>query len=179
MSDPSTSHDTLQSYHLPANNISSWTRILHRPSQQQPHPSGHLARYFPLCDPASHLQGDISHFDRHLPTTLKNIRNCPGRKIRNDRVTNGQSYLYKSENMLNAQDLYSHLRLYTDTCFLHAALEHILYTLYPHVQHQMANGRETTRINYPPVTFNWRDSIPVTEYLSCIHIPPHYVILLI
>ena len=25
----------------------------------------------PLCDPASHLQGDISYFDRHLPPTLK------------------------------------------------------------------------------------------------------------
>ena len=107
-----------------------------------------------LCDPASHLQGYISHFDIHLPPTLKKIRNCSGRKIRNDRVTNGQSYLYKSENMLNAQDLYTHLRLYFDTCFLHAALGHILDTVYPHVQRQMTNGREATRIDYPPVTFN-------------------------
>ena len=65
----------------------------------------------PLCDPASHLQGDISHFDRHLPPTLKNIRNCPENKIRNVRVTHGQSYLYKLENILNAQDMYTHLRL--------------------------------------------------------------------
>ena len=108
----------------------------------------------PLCDPASHLQGDISHFDRHLPPTLKNIRNCPGHKIRKDGVTHGQSHLQNSENMLNAQDLYDHIRLYADTCFLHAALEHILNRLYPDVQRQMTNERDITRIIYPPVTFN-------------------------
>ena len=108
----------------------------------------------PVCDPASHLQGDISHFDRHLPPTLKNIRNRPGIKIRNDKVTHGQSYLSNSENMLNAQDLYDHLRLYADTCFLYAAMEHILDTLYPNVQRQMENGRKAHRIVYQPVTFN-------------------------
>ena len=57
--------------------------------------------------------------------------------------------------MLHAQDLlYNHLRLYTDTCFLNAAMEHILDTLYPNVQRQMDNGREAHRIVYPPVTFN-------------------------
>ena len=104
----------------------------------------------PLCDPASHLQGDISHFDRHLPPTLKNIRNCPGSLIRKDSVTHGQSHLQTSENMLNAQDLYTHIRLYADTCFLHAALEHILNKLYPDVQRQMMNERAITRIIYPP-----------------------------
>ena len=44
----------------------------------------------PLCDPASHLQGDISY-----TSNLKNIRNCPGNKIRNDKVTHGQSHLNK------------------------------------------------------------------------------------
>ena len=130
----------------------------------------------PFCDPASHLQGDISHFDRHMSTTLKNIRKCSGSKIRNDRVTHGQSYLHKSENMLNTQDLYTHIRLYADTCFLHVALEHILYKLYPDVQRQMTNERDITRIiSPPPVTFNWRDSIPVPGF-SPYNIPPlHFI----
>ena len=42
---------------------------------------------YPLCDPSSHLQGDIYHFDRHLPQLFKGIRNCPGIRIRHDKVT--------------------------------------------------------------------------------------------
>ena len=36
--------------------------------------------------------------------------------------------------MLNAQELYTHIRLYSDRCFLHAAYELILDTLYPEMQ---------------------------------------------
>ena len=54
--------------------------------------------------------------------------------------------------MLNAQDLYDHVRRYSNSCFLHAALELILDTLYPIMQHQMINWRNTALMTYPVLT---------------------------
>ena len=62
------------------------------------------------------------------------------------------SQLQRSENMLNAQDLYDHFRRYSDSCFLHAAFELIIHTLYPVMQHQMINRRNPALMTYPVLT---------------------------
>ena len=54
--------------------------------------------------------------------------------------------------MLNSQDLYDHIHRYSESCILHTALELILYTLYPVIQHQMINWRNPALIIYPVLT---------------------------
>ena len=83
---------------------------------------------------------------------LKRIRNYCPRKIRNDKVTHGSSQLQRSENMLNAQDLYNHIRRYSDSCFLHTAYELILDILYPVMQQQMVNWCNPSLMTYPDVS---------------------------
>jgi len=107
----------------------------------------------PLCDPSSHQQkNDISHFDFHLPLQLRKIRNCSPRRISNDNITHRPENLEASENMLNAQDLHTHIRRYSNDCFLHAAYELILDTLYPHLQRQMTEWRNPSIMYFPPAT---------------------------
>ena len=106
----------------------------------------------PLCDPSSYLINDLSRFDFHLPLQLRKIRNCSARKIATDNITHGSAMLEQSENMLNAQDLYDHIRRYSNNCFLHAAYELILDTLYPVLQRKMINWRNPSLMHFPPAT---------------------------
>ena len=107
---------------------------------------------FPLCDPSSYLQSDIANFDFHLLPKLMKIRNCSARKIRHDKITHGNSQLHNSENMLNAQDMYNHIRRYSNDCFLHTAYELILDTLYLVLQNKMIAWRNSSLMYYPPAT---------------------------
>ena len=108
----------------------------------------------PLCDPACHLQTSDPTHDGHMSSTLDQLRNCPTRKKQNDKLTHDDHRLRKYDkydNMLNAQELYLHLRLYSDKCFLHAAMELILDALYPALQAKMHNWRHRRDITFPPV----------------------------
>ena len=80
------------------------------------------------------------------------IRNCSARKIRHDKITHVNSQIQNSENMLNAQVLYDHIRRYSSDCFLHAAYELILDTLYPVLQNKMIAWRNPSLMYYPPAT---------------------------
>ena len=104
----------------------------------------------PLCDPACHLQTSDPTHDGHMSSTLDQMRNCPTRKKNNDRITHDHR-LRKYDNMLNAQQLYTHIRLFSDKCFLHAAMELILDALYPELQAKMQNWRHRQEITFPPV----------------------------
>ena len=73
---------------------------------------------------------------------MKN-RNCSARKIRHDKITHGNSKLHNSEN---------NIRRYSNDCFLHAAYELILDTLYPVLQNKMIAWRNTLIMYYPPAT---------------------------
>ena len=84
-----------------------------------------------------------------MSSTLDQLRNCPTRKKQNDKLTHDR--LRKYDNMLNAQELYFHLRLYSDECFLHAAMELILDALYPVLQAKMQKWRQRRDITFPPV----------------------------
>ena len=53
--------------------------------------------------------------------------------------------------MLNSQELYTHIRLHSDTCFLHVAYELILDTLYPEIQAKMIQWRDTRNMTFPTV----------------------------
>lgn len=103
----------------------------------------------PLCDPSSHLNNDTHGFDQHMPKKLKTIRYCPRRKIKNDRLTYGDSQLDNTENMINAHALYDHIRLYPDKCFMYACFELILDTLYPVMQRQMRKWCNPTNMTFP------------------------------
>ena len=50
--------------------------------------------------------------------------------------------------MLHAQDMYNHIHRYSESCFFHQALELILDTLYPVMQHHMINWRNPALMNY-------------------------------
>ena len=106
----------------------------------------------PLCDSSSYLQSDIANFDFRLPPKLMKIRNCSACKIRHDKITHGNSQLHNSENMLNAQDMYNHIRRYSNDCFFHARYELILDTLYPVLQNEMIAWRNPSLMYYPPAT---------------------------
>ena len=85
---------------------------------------------WPICDSASHLQGDISHFDRHLPKLLKCIRNYSLMRIRKDKVTHGNSKLSASKNYAKwTGPIHPHspmLRHLLHVCSLHTHLRHTL-----------------------------------------------------
>ena len=83
---------------------------------------------------------------------LVKIRNCSARKIATDNVTHGASQLQVSENMLNTQNLYDHIRRFSNDCFLHAAYELILDTLYPVLQNKMIAWRNPSLMYFPPAT---------------------------
>ena len=102
------------------------------------HPRDTWSVTCPLCDPACHLQRRNQSHDGHLSHALNQLRRCPTRKHNHDKLTHAHGHLRKNDNMLNAQDLYTHIRLYPDKCFLHAALELILDALYPALQAKMA-----------------------------------------
>lgn len=90
-----------------------------------------------LCGLACHLQRDVHHHGGKLTQSLDRIRCYLAKKVRHDKLTHGHSQLRKCENMLNAQELYTHIRLYSDTCFLHDAYDLILDVLYPEMQAHM------------------------------------------
>ena len=56
-----------------------------------------------------------------------------------------------THGQINAQNLYNHIHLYSDTCFLHVAFELILDTLYLDMKLQMSNSRDDIMITYQPV----------------------------
>ena len=103
----------------------------------------------PLCDPSSYLNGDMILFDAHLPPAIRKVRQLDARKKQTDRVTHSKTQLKITENMLHAQELYKHIRTYSNECFLHAAYETILDNLYPRVQHQMTPWRNPALMNFP------------------------------
>ena len=86
-----------------------------------------------------------------MSSTLDQLRNCPTRKKQNDKLTHDDHRLRKYDNMLNAQQLYTHIRLFSDKCFLHAAMELILDALYPELQAKMQHWRHRQEITFPPV----------------------------
>lgn len=61
-------------------------------------------------------------------------------------MTHGYINLNKSENILNTQDLYNAICLYSNTCFFHTDLELILDTLYLELQRQMSNDHDAIMI---------------------------------
>ena len=144
-------HSTI-SLNIPQDNFTSRARLLSRPNERFHDTTEPLACHLPTLWPVQLPTNDISNFDFHLTPKLIKIRNCSSRKIRYDKVTHGSFQLQNLENMLNAQDLYDHIRRYCNNCFLHAAYKLMLNILYPVLQHKMINWRNLSFMSYLLVT---------------------------
>ena len=66
-------------------------------------------------------------------------------------MTHGKCYLDKTENMINAQDLYNLIRLESAMCFLYALYELILNTLNSDTQQQMRNWCDAALMTFPAI----------------------------
>ena len=91
----------------------------------------------------------MSLFDDHLPPSLHRLRDLNPKTKLKDRIAHKAHMLSTHENMLNAKEIYKHIRDYSDNCLLHAAYELILDTLYPKVQRQMADWRNPNLMKFP------------------------------